>query len=35
MMAGGEEFDKLEEELEADTGEQRVSRRAPPPEAPA
>jgi simple sugar transport system ATP-binding protein len=33
MMAGGEEFDKLEEELEADTGEQRVSRKAP--EAPA
>jgi simple sugar transport system ATP-binding protein len=35
MMAGGEEFDKLEEELEADTGEQRVSRKAPPPEASA
>jgi simple sugar transport system ATP-binding protein len=35
MMAGGEEFDKLEEELEADTGEQRVSRRASPPDAPA
>jgi simple sugar transport system ATP-binding protein len=30
MMAGGEEFDKLEEELEADTGEHRVSRKAPP-----
>ena len=35
MMAGGEEFDKLEEELEADTGEHRVSRRGSPPEAPA
>jgi simple sugar transport system ATP-binding protein len=35
MMAGGEEFDKLEEELEADTGEHRVSRKASPPEAPA
>jgi simple sugar transport system ATP-binding protein len=33
MMAGGEEFDKLEEELEADTGEHRVSRKAP--DAPA
>jgi simple sugar transport system ATP-binding protein len=35
MMAGGEEFDRLEEELEADTGEHGVSRKAPPPEAPA
>jgi simple sugar transport system ATP-binding protein len=34
MMAGGEEFDRLEEELEADTGEHRVSRR-PPPAAPS
>src|SRR4051812_14558030 len=32
MMAGGEEFDKLEEELEADTGEPRVSRQGPPPQ---
>jgi simple sugar transport system ATP-binding protein len=30
MMAGGEEFDKLEEELEADTGEHHVSRQRPP-----
>ena len=35
MMAGGEEFDKLEEELEADTGEHRVSRKASPPDSPA
>jgi len=35
MMAGGEEFDKLEEELEADTGEHRVSRKPAPPEPPA
>ena len=35
MMAGGEEFDRLEEELEADTGEQHVSRKASPPESSA
>ncbi len=34
MMAGGEEFDRLEEELEADTGEHRVSRKASPPQSP-